>query len=82
MLKFLVMLFTEFDKDVWQNQEKLLLFFSKIICVGTDEVGRGCLAGPVVAASVILPSESAFFVADSKKLSKKKREMISKTIPS
>lgn len=74
------MLFTEFDEDIWLNQKKLLAFFSKKFCMGTDEVGRGCLAGPVVAASLILPGESTFFVADSKKLSVKKREMISKTI--
>jgi ribonuclease HII len=74
------MLFTEFDEDVWQNQKKLLNFFSKENCIGTDEVGRGCLAGPVVAASVIFPNQADFFVTDSKKLSKKKREMISKII--
>lgn len=74
------MLFTEFDEDVWQNQQKLLTFFTKKGCIGTDEVGRGCLAGPVVAASVMIPSQSSFFVTDSKKLSKKKREMISKVI--
>lgn len=42
---------------------------------GVDEVGRGPLAGPVVAAAVILPED--FFLAgidDSKKLSEKKRE--------
>jgi ribonuclease HII len=37
---------------------------------GTDEVGRGCLAGPVVAAAVILgPEAPVFGVDDSKKLS-------------
>ena len=36
---------------------------------GTDEAGRGCLAGPVVAAAVILPkSFSHPFLRDSKKL--------------
>lgn len=33
---------------------------------GTDEVGRGCLAGPVVAAAVILDGEIALGVRDSK----------------
>jgi ribonuclease HII len=74
------MLFTDFDEDVWKNQEKLLAFFLKKTCIGTDEVGRGCLAGPVVAASVFFPCGSAFFLRDSKKLSIKKREMVSKTI--
>lgn len=42
---------------------------------GCDEVGRGCLAGPVVAASVILPSDYANpWINDSKKLSKTNRE--------
>ncbi len=42
---------------------------------GIDEVGRGPLAGPVVAAAVILPSDFDILgVDDSKKLSEKKRE--------
>lgn len=41
---------------------------------GCDEVGRGCLSGPVVAAAVILPSDYAnAFINDSKKLSKLRR---------
>lgn len=46
-----------------------------IYIAGTDEVGRGPLAGPVVAAAVILPREfKVLGVNDSKKLSEKKRE--------
>lgn len=42
---------------------------------GCDEVGRGCLAGPVVAAAVILPSDYRNpWIQDSKKLSKHTRE--------
>ena len=42
---------------------------------GTDEAGRGCLSGPVVAASVILPLTFAHpFLNDSKQISEKKRE--------
>lgn len=42
---------------------------------GTDEAGRGCLSGPVVAAAVILPDNFTHpFLNDSKQLSKKKRE--------
>lgn len=42
---------------------------------GVDEVGRGPLAGPVVAAAVILPPDFAVLgVNDSKKLSEKRRE--------
>ena len=56
--------------------QKLLSFFSKnTIEAGCDEAGRGCLAGPVVAAAVILPID--FYhpdLNDSKKLSEKKRK--------
>lgn len=42
---------------------------------GCDEVGRGCLAGPVVAAAVILPANySNAWINDSKKLGKRQRE--------
>ena len=42
---------------------------------GVDEAGRGALAGPVVAAAVILPPETEFSgVTDSKKLSPAKRD--------
>ncbi|WP_375179563.1 ribonuclease HII [Enterococcus rotai] len=45
------------------------------LIVGIDEVGRGPLAGPVVAAAVILPEKFQLLgVNDSKKLSAKKRE--------
>ena len=44
------------------------------IC-GIDEVGRGPLAGPVVAGAVILPKDcQIFYLNDSKQLSAKKRE--------
>jgi ribonuclease HII len=44
---------------------------------GVDEVGRGPIAGPVVAAAVILPKDcEILYINDSKKLSKKKRESI------
>tara|TARA_B100000900_G_scaffold298833_1_gene257350 strand:+ start:3781 stop:4317 length:537 start_codon:yes stop_codon:yes gene_type:complete len=46
---------------------------------GIDEVGRGCLAGPVIAASVIL-KKPIKGLADSKKLSPKKRENLCQTI--
>ncbi|WP_124979989.1 ribonuclease HII [Nonlabens xiamenensis] len=45
-----------------------------ILECGTDEAGRGCLAGPVTAAAVILPSDfSCSLLNDSKKLSRKRR---------
>lgn len=46
----------------------------RYIC-GIDEVGRGPLAGPVVAAAVVLPKdEDIYYLNDSKQLSAKKRE--------
>ena len=50
----------------------LQLSFSDKIELGCDEAGRGCLAGPVVAAAVILPSNfKNKLLNDSKQLSKK-----------
>ena len=48
---------------------------------GVDEVGRGCLAGPVFAAAVILKKNiNTKGIIDSKKISFKKRLLISKYI--
>ena len=49
---------------------------------GVDEVGRGCLAGPVVAAACILDPEKALPIGlnDSKKLSEKVRDVIAAQI--
>ena len=48
--------------------------YSDKIEAGCDEAGRGCLAGPVVAAAVILPKNfSCKELDDSKKLSEKQR---------
>lgn len=48
---------------------------------GVDEVGRGPLAGPVVAAAVILdPDNPIDGLADSKKLTEKRREIIAEEI--
>lgn len=45
--------------------------------VGTDEAGRGCLAGPVTAAAVILPPDFEHeLLNDSKKLTEKQREYL------
>ena len=50
--------------------------------VGVDEVGRGCLSGPVVAAAVLLPAycQPISGVRDSKKLSLRQRESLYKAI--
>jgi ribonuclease HII len=48
---------------------------------GCDEVGRGCLAGPVVAAAVILPKKYKHkLLTDSKQLKKKDREQLQEEI--
>ena len=50
----------------------------KLLKAGVDEVGRGCLAGPVVSAAVILKKGiNLKLLRDSKKISFKKREEIS-----
>ena len=52
-------------------------FPSVKIIAGCDEAGRGCLAGPVVAAAVILPKEfKNIILNDSKILSEKKRNLL------
>ena len=55
----------------------LKYFPSDKIIAGCDEAGRGCLAGPVVAAAVILPKNFRNKILnDSKKLSEKKRNLL------
>ena len=50
-----------------------------MIVAGVDEVGRGCLAGPVTAAAVILKNPISE-LKDSKQISPSKREALSNTI--
>lgn len=57
----------KFEKRLWEEGYKRVM--------GLDEVGRGCLAGPVIAAGVILPPGfSNTDIRDSKKLNEKDRE--------
>ena len=60
----------------------LLSKFSDFILeCGTDEAGRGCLAGPVTVAAVILPDEfKSELLNDSKQLSEKTREKLKSII--
>ena len=52
-----------------------------ILECGTDEAGRGCLAGPVTAASVLLPAAfENILLNDSKQLSEKNREKLKPVI--
>ena len=68
----------DFEKEILRT-EKLTEYERmyedcEYIC-GIDEVGRGPLAGPVVAGAVILKKDSIpYYLDDSKKLSEKKRE--------
>jgi len=55
--------------------------FSNKIEAGCDEAGRGCLAGPVFAAAVILPKNyKNKYLNDSKKLNEKQRNELRKII--
>lgn len=62
----------------------LLPYFQEnTIEAGLDEVGRGCLAGPVVAAAVILPADFDIpLLNDSKKISESKRNALVNEIKS
>jgi len=56
-------------------------FHSGVIEAGCDEAGRGCLAGPVYAAAVILPPDfSNDILNDSKQLTEKKRYQLREII--
>ncbi|MFA5524453.1 MAG: ribonuclease HII [Tissierellales bacterium] len=59
----------EIERELWSKG------YRKIACI--DEVGRGCLAGDVVACAIILPIDLLIEgVKDSKKLTPKKREIL------
>ncbi len=59
----------------------LSAFTPDLIEAGCDEVGRGCLAGPVVAAAVILPKDYTHeLLNDSKQLSKEDRILLQQDI--
>ncbi len=59
----------------------LLTHYSDLLEAGCDEAGRGCLAGPVVAAAVILKQRSDYpELNDSKQLNEKKRMQLRELI--
>lgn len=66
------------EKEIKRTGEMMIYeqrFSEKGFIAGIDEVGRGPLAGPVVACAVILPPDKKIlYLNDSKKLSAKKRE--------
>lgn len=64
-------------KNTNNYNEKFVSTYRGCLCAGVDEVGRGPLAGDVVAAAVILdPKKPIEGLCDSKKLSEKKREAL------
>ena len=70
-------LFPEIEDCHPQQLEKLLYSKGYHLIAGTDEVGRGCLAGPVFAAAVILPQDHGIEgIKDSKLLTPRQREML------
>lgn len=63
---------------MWEYERQAIAEGYRVIA-GTDEVGRGPLAGPVVAAAVVLPAREAVKlpgIMDSKKLSEAQREKL------
>lgn len=64
--KFIEM--SQFEREFWKKDERII--------VGVDEVGRGPLAGPVVACAVVLPEDFCLLgLDDSKKIHKAKHEL-------
>lgn len=62
----------DYEREIWAKGK---------IPAGVDEAGRGPLAGPVVAAAVVLPDDCVIDgLDDSKKLSRSKREILSEEI--
>lgn len=59
----------------------LTSFSNQLLEAGTDEAGRGCLAGPVTAAAIILTDNLILEeINDSKQLSIKKRSLLKEYI--
>jgi ribonuclease HII len=61
--------------NIKKNSFEIAAWQKHVIIVGIDEVGRGCLAGPLVAAAVILPLNKAHrSLKDSKIMTAKERD--------
>lgn len=63
----------------YEYEDELRAAGRKLIA-GADEVGRGCLAGPLLVGMVVLPAGCELQLADSKLLSAKKREVLAEKI--
>ena len=67
--------------EATRDTEASLRRWGFVHVAGIDEVGRGCLAGPVVAAAVILPPDDGIKgLADSKAVPRAERERLSEAI--
>lgn len=68
--------------DHWSRLERELRSSGSALIAGIDEVGRGPLAGPVVACAIVMAPDARCIrgVADSKKLSAAERERLSRKI--
>jgi ribonuclease HII len=65
------------------KQALLPYYQNGLLEAGCDEAGRGCLAGPVVAATVILPSNFSHpLLNDSKQLTEAQRDLLRPIIES
>ncbi len=65
------------------EQEILISYPNTTIMAGTDEAGRGCLAGPLVVSAVILPLNYVNDeIKDSKKLTANQRNKLADEIMS
>jgi len=79
--KFIHVGFKQIPSYLCQSMSLLSNYLEGKIEAGIDEAGRGCMAGPVVAAAVILPSDYKHsLLNDSKKLTSKQREVLRQDI--
>ena len=71
-------------KDLFKFEREAKAVRPELVIAGVDEAGRGPLAGPVVAAAVILPPEEEFDlpVNDSKALDEALREELGEQLRS
>jgi ribonuclease HII len=62
--------------NIKKNSFELAAWNQQLVVMGIDEVGRGCLAGPLVAAAVILPINKAHrMLKDSKIMTQQERDI-------
>ena len=75
-------IFSELARQSWYGglDDQVRSVYGPLVA-GVDEVGRGCLAGPVAVAAVILPAQTPLpGIDDSKQLTAKRRETLAEMI--